>query len=261
MPSRKKAQGQARKAKRAAEAHGDGMKKCDHLSHTGNWSQDSWDVAKNLVEEFESMYYDIMSVDEEDCDNYTCGIVNLADHTCDKYSQFNDEKKELFRKIILAEGTQACLDAANESDLAKADLIPGAFRYYILIHTLEVRDMNGHPNALDDVIRSPRQSVRYFHRRNSCDCLQEIYYKLKETTKRIAVCCNCKIIKDIREMSECEYCQMANFCSYDCALAQWTEHKEECKLYRKCQKSGEWNDFSDAIGPVKEMIIKYNNSR
>ena len=115
----------------------------------------------------------------------------------------------------------------------KLSVIGGMNHYVIMIKTIEVRDRHdGAFNANTYIefhsqmskISSPRETVRLFHRCNSCDCLKELYYKLKETTKRTTPCWNCEKQVDIQEISECQ-CKLAKYCSYDCAVAQWPEHK------------------------------------
>eukprot|EP00956_Cyclotella_meneghiniana_P022780 scaffold43448_cov51-Cyclotella_meneghiniana.AAC.2 len=123
------------------------------------------------------------------------------------------------------------------------------------MQTIEVRDeYNG---ALDrkieittsifDIALCPRATIRFFHRRNSCDCLQEMYYNLKETTKRTSWCWNCEKVEDIKVFKECTFCKLANYCSYECAVAHWPGHKEQCKEWRKDltqkEKSESFNDI------------------
>ena len=88
--------------------------------------------------------------------------------------------------------------------------------------------------SIDDIIACPRETVRFFHKRNHCDCLKELYYNLKESTKRTASCWHCKKNVDIRTLSRCN-CNVAQYCSYDCALAMWPEHKEYCKMLQTKQ--------------------------
>eukprot|EP00956_Cyclotella_meneghiniana_P003952 scaffold4760_cov54-Cyclotella_meneghiniana.AAC.4 len=75
---------------------------------------------------------------------------------------------------------------------------------------IEVRDkyngaMNDHVacevrKCLDDIVDCPRETLRFFHRRNSCSCLKEIYYKLKDSMKRTAECWSCSQNVDIRKV-------------------------------------------------------------
>ena len=228
MPSRKKAQGRARKAKQAAKA-------CRHFGEE-NCSSEDFRAAFDLAMKF-------ADPGEE------CSVFDLARRTSDKYYQLNDNRKKIFRRMILANGTNACVKAANQSDLTKATHIAGTLNKLAIMLEIEARDKyngacNKNINAeivvlVNDIINSPRQIVRFFHRRNSCDCLREIYYKLKETTKRTAACWKCRNLVDIKEMCRCDHCKTAQYCSNDCAFAHWLDHKESCREMRSIMEPKE----------------------
>jgi hypothetical protein len=122
-----------------------------------------------------------------------------------------------------------------------------ALPFAFMVQTIEVRNKYG--GAWDECIQMetetpmaglvccPRETVKFFHRRNSCDCLQEIYYKLKERTKRVWVCAACQQVKDKKEIFECSCCKLITYCSRDCAVAHWPNHKEECKHWADIRES------------------------
>eukprot|EP00956_Cyclotella_meneghiniana_P014923 scaffold22596_cov65-Cyclotella_meneghiniana.AAC.8 len=253
MPSRKKAQGKARKEKRAAAAHSSGNQNivpiaCNHLGER-NWLRDDLIAARQLFIEF------VRHTFNEEMLHRADELIPLTIRTYDKYYQLNNARKDLFLRLLLATGTEACLSAANEIDLTKSNGICEAEAYFVMIQTIEVRNKyNGAYNEaiqfeievpLNDIGRCPREILRFFHRRNSCDCLKEIYYKLKETTKRTSFCYNCKKSVELRNLSQCQHCQVANYCSYECAVASWPNHKEECKEWRKHREPRENSESSD----------------
>lgn len=84
-----------------------------------------------------------------------------------------------------------------------------------------------------------RNMVRFFHRRNSCDCLKDIYYELKESTKPIALCMYCNAVTEIKTMCECSRCKSLRYCSSECALAHWPYHKEKCESIDECRREKE----------------------
>eukprot|EP00956_Cyclotella_meneghiniana_P031310 scaffold81874_cov50-Cyclotella_meneghiniana.AAC.1 len=165
-----------------------------------------------------------------------------------KYFQFSDAGKELFRKIIIARGTEVVIYKSEQTDLLKESTVGGIFHHVLMMKTIEVRDgYDGDLNIkiigeihkhFNDTRCSPRETVRLFHRQNSCDCLKELYYKLKENTKRMSKCWNCRERVDIREISECQ-CQVAQYCSYDCAVAHWPQHKQSCERLRTSNGTAE----------------------
>lgn len=249
MPSRKKAQGKARKAKREAAAS-----RCFHLGER-NWMPDDAIAVNELYIELAFQNQSAVPGPED----YARDLILLTNCIYDKYYQLSDERKGLFQRRLLAAGTSACLAAANQIDLTK-ECFDDADRLLLLIQTIEVRDKyNGAYNGtihleiqapFNDIVRCPREIVRFFHRRNLCDCLQAIYYKLKETTKRTAGCWGCLKMVDIINMSRCIRCEMAQYCSYECATANWPNHKEECKEWRKLREPKEKSDSSDNIEKV-----------
>eukprot|EP00956_Cyclotella_meneghiniana_P009740 scaffold13512_cov72-Cyclotella_meneghiniana.AAC.1 len=166
----------------------------------------------------------------------------------------SDAGKEIFRRFILATGTQLCLDATKEKDLTKETTVAYSACSIIMIVIIEMREKYNLAQNIDishevtinygaedsnfqleflvsvnDILFCPRQAIKFFHRRNSCACLQELYYKLKETTKKTSRCNYCSEVREIRQMSKCEYCNVFQYCSYDCALAHWPTHKMDCE--------------------------------
>eukprot|EP00956_Cyclotella_meneghiniana_P029520 scaffold71702_cov25-Cyclotella_meneghiniana.AAC.1 len=279
MPSRKKAQGKARKAKQAAKARNNPTQDNGACNHIGerNWSDDDYDAAFSLLSEYNDKYNKLVreyndkynELVREYNDKYnelvrgndeilTNEFYNLAYDTYDKYYQLNDASKDVLQKMLLAEGTIHCVDAANNKDLTKETNVAGTVVHLVLIITIEIRDKyNGASNqninreiqaALNDLWNCSRQTIRFFHRRNSCDCLQELYYKLKETTNKTSLCHNCEEVVEIRQLSRCEYCNVVQYCSYDCALAAWPEHKVECErcgYYKPTKPTKTSNDLEE----------------
>eukprot|EP00956_Cyclotella_meneghiniana_P020807 scaffold37165_cov89-Cyclotella_meneghiniana.AAC.7 len=239
MPSRKKKQGQARKAKQAEirsinPFHDSNSSNCDHLRPNRNWLQRDFFLANNLRIKFESKYNAFFD-DRLGFDDVR-SILALIEFVYNEYFQFSAEGKEIFKQLILADGTKYCIREAKQKDLTQETTIPNVFHFIQIMQTIEVRDSHG--GALSDSIMneikifandtvSPRETIRFFHRRNSCDCLKELYYKLKENTARTSLCYNCLESVDIRKMSQCE-CKIVNYCSYDCAVAHYPRHKLSC---------------------------------
>ena len=233
MPSRKKLQGQSRKAKRGnATTKANGACNHLHLGKVRSLSKSDADAANKLAAEYGSMIY---ALDVQDLPVLVFSIYN-------KYHQFNDSQKEMFRRIMLAYGTEACVRVSSQRDLTiESSPVREALPFVDMMLDIEVRDkydgaMNNVTEAevtrSSDDVACPRETVRFFHRRNHCDCLKELYYKLKESTQRTAECYHCDEHVDIRKLSRCEGCNVAQYCSYECAVAHWPEHKTLCKEYQ-----------------------------
>ena len=89
-----------------------------------------------------------------------------------------------------------------------------------------------------DIMHCPREIVRFYHKHNSCNCLETLYSKLKKTTDRTTNCFGCGVIKDFREIKECSGCKVAQYCSRECQLSHWAKHKSYCKIIRESQAKG-----------------------
>eukprot|EP00956_Cyclotella_meneghiniana_P035628 scaffold116609_cov39-Cyclotella_meneghiniana.AAC.3 len=253
MPSRKKKQGRGRKAKQAEirssnPYHDSNSSNCDHLDPDRNWLQRDFEAANKLRIKFESKYKAFFAGRKAD---FIRSVLALIDFVYDEYFHFSEGGKEIFKQLMLAAGTKYCISEAKQKDLTKENVIPRLFHFVRLMHTIEVRDNHG--GALSDSIMdeirnlandtvSPRETIRFFHRRNSCDCLKELYYKLKENTARMSLCYNCLESVDIRKMSQCSQCKLVNYCSYECAVAHYPKHKPFCTR-RKTSNGGSSGDI------------------
>eukprot|EP00956_Cyclotella_meneghiniana_P042118 scaffold248363_cov77-Cyclotella_meneghiniana.AAC.1 len=136
MPSRKKAQGRARKAKQAAAARSNPFYQCHHFGQLMDWSQDDHDAVDNLWDEYEAKYFDALK--EDDNNIIALRQENATNVTYDKYNQLSDVRKDLFRRIVLAAGTETCKVAAKEKDLTKESTIQ-------CVESLSSRDQPARP--------------------------------------------------------------------------------------------------------------------
>jgi hypothetical protein len=107
-----------------------------------------------------------------------------------------------------------------------------AWRLIELLAMIEVDSKIELAKQLSTTVRCPRETVRFFHQRNSCDCLHEIYYKLKDTTQRTTSCWNCKKVTEVKKVFHCK-CDQAKYCSKKCALDDLLRHKERCRHARE----------------------------
>eukprot|EP00956_Cyclotella_meneghiniana_P001480 scaffold1647_cov23-Cyclotella_meneghiniana.AAC.1 len=229
---------------------------CHHYSEQSlKCSQDDIDPAHSLMIQYRDKCVGLVR-QETYCPTNLCF---LASFTYDKYHQFSDVRKDVFRECLLASGTRYCITRSNEIDITQESRIEGIELYVVMILTVEVRDRyNGAYDekvereiiaSLIDILYCSRQTIKFLHRRNSCDCLQELYYKLKETTHKTSRCHNCKKIFEIKQLSRCEYCNLIQYCSYDCALAHWPEHKVVCEEmgYYKPNRPAKSDDDLEAV--------------
>eukprot|EP00956_Cyclotella_meneghiniana_P012027 scaffold17043_cov36-Cyclotella_meneghiniana.AAC.6 len=254
MPSRKKAQGQARKAKQAPKY---GSPSCDHFHSSNVYTREDHNECYKLLEMYEENVYDLF---RNNIDHIERRIVIAAQRTSEKYHVWDNSRKQLFRKVILSKMTGRILRDANRAPtLAEYDAIPSILDYLELFVIIEVFDKNkvNVPDLNDEVvsrvivesqrmlndIRCTRDIVRFVDKRNSCDCLKSIYNELKKTTTRQNVCHNCNQMKHHKDIKACSKCNTVLYCSRECQLAHWPEHKDGCKrvreLFVKCSMDRE----------------------
>ncbi|KAL3775796.1 hypothetical protein ACHAWO_003126 [Cyclotella atomus] len=100
-------------------------------------------------------------------------------------------------------------------------------------------------------------SVRFVHKRNSCQCLEELHSKLKQTTVRKTRCGYCGELKDSREIKECLGCKVNQYCSRDCQLADFPRHKEDCE-YIKGSSGKRTNETDSIVSSFCEMEFGLN---
>eukprot|EP00956_Cyclotella_meneghiniana_P033440 scaffold96225_cov35-Cyclotella_meneghiniana.AAC.1 len=138
-------------------------------------------------------------------------------------------------------------DANRASTLAEFNAPASVLYYRELFCILEVLDRNNVMGLNDEVvskaivesrrmvddIRCTRGIVRFVDKRNSCDCLKSIYNELKTTTKRQNLCHYCGQMKHHKDIKACSKCNTALYCSRECQLAHWPEHKDGCKRLRE----------------------------
>jgi len=81
-----------------------------------------------------------------------------------------------------------------------------------------------------------RTAIRFFSKRISCSCLDDLYSEAKETLNKMGACRHCNQMKEHSALMECSRCEGAQYCSKECQVVDWPRHKEYCDVRRKHQK-------------------------
>lgn len=157
-----------------------------------------------------------------------------------KYLEHNGTNQALFRTMVLSLATGRLLHEMNQAaDISDYSSYKSVFCLIYLYVAIEAYDKRGGDmsqagvtvqikQTLNDIGCS-REFVRFVHQRNSCDCLQSAYNELKTTTQRTNMCNYCRGNKPINQVKQCSRCKLTMYCSRECLLAHYPEHKEECK--------------------------------
>lgn len=129
--------------------------------------------------------------------------------------------REAFRQLLISRGTNVIF--SDEEKLKP-------FTYLID----QIDGPNGEPlsySQANHLLVSPREFVKFFHRRNACTCLKDLFYNLKDNTPKKTLCIGCNTITRAKDTFECE-CKQRIYCSRKCAKKDWTNHKNECKAFK-----------------------------
>ena len=75
------------------------------------------------------------------------------------------------------------------------------------------------------------QGLHFLRKRIPCNCLDAMYKKARDVLPRIPRCSNmnCRAFTDKKELQVCTKCKTAQYCSRECQVADWPEHKHRCR--------------------------------
>ena len=98
-------------------------------------------------------------------------IMKLALDLYPNYTQLTADRKEVFRGMLLFNGTSNILDESKQKDLAKVDTISSAcYDLYILMffealdRSLDFSSVIEMAHANIKTVHCPREIVKFFHR-------------------------------------------------------------------------------------------------
>eukprot|EP00984_Skeletonema_dohrnii_P012312 scaffold4982_cov92-Skeletonema_dohrnii-CCMP3373.AAC.3 len=92
-----------------------------------------------------------------------------------------------------------------------------------------------------------RRIISYLRKRIPCSCLNVHYNVVKHLPKK-GICCflDCSHPSrkvELSKMWSCGSCRREHYCSETCQAAEWSCHREDCKVWR------EWEATEDADSP------------
>ena len=99
-----------------------------------------------------------------------------------------------------------------------------------------------------------RDNLKFFRKRLSCSCLKEKHLEARKNEHKTGVCYRCKVIKERVVLSVCSRCMIEQYCSRECQLADWPEHKSSCDIYVRANQNESENTnqaaAADTVGGV-----------
>jgi hypothetical protein len=205
MPSNKKARAKAKKAAKAAEkaARNQCFHNDDETTQFRNVNESDVVACRQLTTDLYLNYkHQLHGNNEETTVKAISQLVSVLIWTHRETVFNNGPRKKLLREMLVSQGTTCISIDANEVDLLNTEVFFISYPILLLLLIVRLEVLEKYDSILDshglqmaevreivfDIIICPREVVRFFHRRNSCDCLKELYYHLKDNTKRTTFC-------------------------------------------------------------------------
>jgi MYND finger len=166
-----------------------------------------------------------------------------------KLGRINESKigfDELQRKIrkhhsrfVKKDGTSPVLD--HIYSLCTTEVLAGnmheariLYQYSILIRaSMEDESCNLPDNfapVQTEKVSTDRGLVRQLAKQTRCNCLDQMAKETKSQAK-IGSCEACRKLLPRKDQLQCSRCRVFYYCSRECQMADWKQHKWMCKLY------------------------------
>jgi hypothetical protein len=164
----------------------------------------------------------------------------------DAYSKFpdavnDDTNRQFVKKNFIYNGTSAIIKGAIDSrnmslGCATALMLIDSYNPSspVSAGTFDERDAKDYVRNGDILNGCQRSLVKFFMKQIPCNCLDELYSKLRSTTPKMAACPGCRQRKVRKSMYICTGCERITYCSKACQLEHVSIHKEHCKRLQAC---------------------------
>jgi len=176
-------------------------------------------------------------------DNVAYSTVRMLCDTLQTYPQvWNDNRyREMVVSILTSMGTNMLLMETGDTERG----VLWALDFAKSIAILENRDVTGCFEATVSTQKvaikrrdlgsptssSRRDTLKFFSKRVPCSCLKERHQKERETMPKMGVCFRCQKEEERVALSVCSRCMIAQYCSRECQVTDWTKHEWICGRY------------------------------
>ena len=86
-----------------------------------------------------------------------------------------------------------------------------------------------------------RDVLKFYRKRATCKCLKKMHLEARQSTPKTGICWHCQKEKERVLLSVCSRCMVHQYCSRECQVAGWTNHKNDCDNLVEKQKQ-QWQD-------------------
>ena len=155
----------------------------------------------------------------------------------------SDEYRSMVIQIFTRIGTNMVLtgdadDISNAGGFAKVIMI---LEHFVVgdgdiiepisrrVVASKCRDLEYHASS------TKRDALKFYRKRTTCSCLRKMHLETRKCITKVGECMNCKEEKERVSLSVCSRCMITQFCSRECYVANWPEHKVYCDRYVKTQ--------------------------
>ena len=153
----------------------------------------------------------------------------------------NESYKSMTIDILTRIGTNMLLSDAEDtqraigaSRMAKAIIIlenyDGIYSLEAIFHNRGVATKLRDYNDISS-ITGIRDALKFFSKRTSCSCLNEMHQEARRTLPKMGICYGCNEEKERVALSVCSRCMVTQYCSRECQVANWPKHKADCEIY------------------------------
>ena len=77
-----------------------------------------------------------------------------------------------------------------------------------------------------------RDLLKFYRKRiSACKCLKQVHLETRKTVPKTSQCYHCGKETERVLLSLCGRCMIDQYCSRECQVAAWPEHKRNCDMY------------------------------
>ena len=166
-----------------------------------------------------------------------------ADASCKKIlaeccEVFTDnQNRELARSYLVSRGIDMVLRGYKENKeciTATTNAVTMLEGFSSLAKKENMGTTSAFMKGIDAISGCERTTVKFYHERSQCSCLDKHRRMAAKTQKKMGVCHNCRQAIERTSLMLCGSCKCSQYCSRQCQTAHWQKHKEECKMLSRC---------------------------
>eukprot|EP00985_Skeletonema_marinoi_P033619 scaffold41749_cov212-Skeletonema_marinoi.AAC.3 len=173
------------------------------------------------------------------------------DATLEKYPNIWKDPTQLVASAFVSIGVEVLVQGDNND--GRRFLVVSSVTFSEWIHQHVAFELHKSVPAmysarLNELLHADnRRIISYLRKRIPCSCLNVHYNVVKHLPKK-GVCCfpDCSHPSrkvELSKMWSCGSCRREHYCSETCQAAEWSCHREDCKVWR------EWEATEDADSP------------